>query len=177
MRLTRRDAVAALAAAGVAIGGGLAAHEHLGRGDDDRTLGDGDVSTLVALAEVLYPEQVESVDSFVEAYVRGVVDAEPDRAVSIGDSVAYLDDYAAAWYDEPFAELDPETREDALRRMDVDSTEPVPAGSDVERVRYHLVDELLFALYTTPTGGQLVGIENPPGYPGGRTSYRRGPEP
>jgi len=43
----------------------------------------------------------------------------------------------------------------------------VEDGSDVERLNYYLVDELLFAFYSSPTGGELVGNQNPRGYPGG----------
>jgi len=43
------------------------------------------------------------------------------------------------------------------------------------RVRYYLVNDLLFALYSSPTGGKLVGIENPQGHPGGTGSYQQPP--
>jgi hypothetical protein len=42
-------------------------------------------------------------------------------------------------------------------------------------VRYYVVNELLLALYASPTGGELVGIENPQGHPGGTASYQQGP--
>ena len=46
-----------------------------------------------------------------------------------------------------------------------------------DRVRFFVVNELLFALYSSPTGGSLVGIENPVGHPGGTESYQHaGPE-
>jgi hypothetical protein len=60
--------------------------------------------------------------------------------------------------------------------MGLSITDPRPAGTDRERVRYYLVDELLYALYASPTGGRLLGIENPPGHPGGLDSYQRGPD-
>jgi len=60
--------------------------------------------------------------------------------------------------------------------MSVDTADPVPDGDDVERVRYYVVNELLFALYSSPTGGELVGLENPRGNPGGLASYQRGPQ-
>jgi hypothetical protein len=34
-------------------------------------------------------------------------------------------------------------------------------------VNYYLLDELLFAFYSSPTGGELIGNKNPRGYPGG----------
>jgi hypothetical protein len=60
--------------------------------------------------------------------------------------------------------------------LGVRTAEPDPDGTDVERVRYYVVNELLFALYSSPTGGELVGLENPQGHPGGIDSYRRGPD-
>ncbi|WP_251342650.1 gluconate 2-dehydrogenase subunit 3 family protein [Haloplanus halophilus] len=182
MRLTRRDALAALAAAGVAVGGGAVLRssddERGGSGDDaDRPVTDDELATLVAAAEVLYPSAVENVDAFVGRYVRGRAEDEPGHVAGVVDATGYLDEYAEAWYGEGFAALDRSDREEALRRMNVDTTDPDPEGSDVERVRYYVVNELLFALYASPTGGELVGIENPQGHPGGLASYQRGPQP
>lgn len=172
MRLTRRDALVALTAAGVAVGGG----ELLLDSDGSAGPLDGrERATLLAAAEVLYPSDVADVEAFVERYVRGRAADDPAFVEGVSDALAYLDDYARSWHDEPFAALDPATRETALRRMDADTVDPDPDGGPVARVRHHVVDELLFALYTTPTGAELAGLENPPGYPGGAESYRRGP--
>lgn len=177
MRLTRRDALAALATAGAAVGGGSALRRSSDVGDAED--GDGPIderamATFVAAAGVLYPSEVEGVGGFVERYVRGRARDRPEHARGMAEAAAYLDDYADAWFDRRFASLEPAERDDALRRMNADTTAPDPEGSDVERVRHYVVDELLFALYATPTGGELVGIENPPGHPGGLASYQRG---
>lgn len=182
MRLTRRDALAALTAAGVTAGAGVfvltSDEAEPPKGDaGEHDLEESTVRTLVATAEVLFPSAVENVDSFVRQYVRGKVADQPAHGSGIEDAVTYLDDYATAWYDAEFAALDPASRDDALNRMSVDTADPVPDGSDVERVRYYVVNDLLYALYTTPTGGELVGLENPRGHPGGIDSYRRGPRP
>ncbi|MFB6218504.1 MAG: gluconate 2-dehydrogenase subunit 3 family protein [Halobacteriaceae archaeon] len=171
MELTRRDALAALAAAGVAGGAAVLSGD---RGESGPVT-DRELATLVAAGETLYPSAVEGVEAFVTRYVRGRARDRPDHAAGMGDAAAYLDEYADAWYETGFAALDPPTRGEALRRMNADTADPDPGGSDVERVRYYVVNELLFALYATPTGGRLVGIENPQGYPGGLGSYRRGP--
>lgn len=177
MELTRRDAVAVLAAAGVGIGSGIALSQRSNGGGEPGPLDAHERSTFVALARVLYPSELDGIEPFVERVLEGRLDADPARAAGIADAIAYLDDYARAWYGEPFADLDRAARDEALRRMNADVADPDPHGSDVERVRYYLVNELLFALYTTPTGGRLVGLENPPGYPGGLTSYQRGSRP
>lgn len=180
MRLTRRDTLAALAAAGVTVGGGavLLSSGESGPTDQDGSehrLDDTTMQTLVAAAKVLYPSQVENVDGFVREYVQGKVEDQPDHGDGVEVAVTYLDDYAKAWYDTGFAELDPSDRDEALERMSAGTADPVPDGSDVERVRYYVVNDLLYALYTTPTGGELVGLENPRGHPGGLDSYQRGP--
>jgi hypothetical protein len=181
MELTRRDAIAALAAAGVAVGGGGGAVLLSERGDSEGEQSAGPVTeeemtTLVAAAEVLYPSAVENVETFVTRFVRGRAEDDPEHAEGIAAAVAYLDRYSESWYDDPFARLDPSVRTKALRRMNADTAAPDPDGSDVERLRYYVVNELLFALYTSPTGGELLGLENPQGYPGGTASYQQGPQ-
>lgn len=175
MRLTRRDAIAALTAAGVAAGGGVAVRRTRDDEPASAALSEGPIAVLVAAAEVLYPSELEGVRPFVERYVRGRADERPGHVNGVVDAVGYLDDYAESWYDEGFVDLDRSSRDEALRRMGADTASPDPAGSDVERVRYYVVNELLFALYATPTGGDLLGLENPQGHPGGSRSYRRGP--
>jgi hypothetical protein len=59
--------------------------------------------------------------------------------------------------------------------MGVHTADEDPDGTTAERIRFYVVNELLFALYASPAGGRLVGIENPQGHPGGAESYRRGP--
>ncbi len=172
MELTRRDVVAALGAAGVAAGAGA-----LGSGLlDGDPVGEHDVATLVAVAETVYPSAVEGVESFVREYSLARVRDRPEYARGVADAVGALDERGREWFDDRFVDLDAETRRTLLDQMGVDAADPDPAGDDRQRVRYYLVNELLFALYTTPTGGRLAGIENPQGHPGGTDSYRRGPE-
>jgi hypothetical protein len=176
--LTRRDALAALAAAGLGVSAsGVFAWTTLT--DDDRsdpaTLSTDDRETLDALAETLYPSAVSGVSEFVETYVVGRLDAHPEREAEMVAAIDVVDSYTGEWYGAPFRALDPAQRDDALDSMGIDVTDPDPDGHDVERVRFYLVNELLFALYASPTGGELLGLENPQGYPGGTTSYQQGP--
>lgn len=176
--LTRRDAVAALTAAGAAsVLGGTLTWAALTTDDADPPTGftAHERATLVALAETLYPSAVSGVPAFVERYTVGRVRERPDYVEGMRGAIDALDDHATEWFDAPFADLDAETRGDVLGSMGVRTASPEPDGLGPERVRFYLVNELLFALYTTPTGGELVGIENPQGHPGGTTSYRRDP--
>jgi len=182
MELNRRDVIAALGAAGVAVGGGgaalLATDGESGGADTeaDGPITDHQRRTLVAAAETLYPSEVDGVESFVTDYVDGRATSDPEHAAGMADAAAYLDEYADAWYDDEFAALTAAARSEALRQMNADTVDPDPEGGDVARVRYYVVNELHFALYSTPTGSELVGLENPQGHPGGTTSYQRGPQ-
>jgi len=187
MELTRRDALAALASAGVVGGGSAAVLARERRDGTDRPTGDRDrdrnretpdgtlPDALVATAEVVYPSEVSGVSGFVRAYSLGRFEARPDYREGVRDAVDELEEHARAWYGEGYTALDRGSREELLRSMGVHSAEEDPVGTAAERVRFYVVNELLFALYTSPAGGRLVGIENPQGHPGGTGSYRRGP--
>jgi hypothetical protein len=131
--------------------------------------------TLVALARTLYPSAVTGVPDFTEIYVVGRVRNRPAYAEGIKAALETLEEYATEWFDGEYRALSSADRDALLRQMGLASAAPDPAGSDPERLRYYLVNELLYALYSSPTGGKLVGIENPPGHPGGIESYRCDP--
>jgi hypothetical protein len=129
---------------------------------------------MTALAEPLYPEAVSGIDAFVGEFVDGRLDGSAHDE-GLRAAVAEVESAARSWYDAPVADLSVDERDDLLRELGADTAEEDPAGSAAERVRYYVVNELLLALYASPTGGELVGIENPQGHPGGAESYTRGP--
>jgi hypothetical protein len=176
MELTRRDVLAALGAVGAAGAVGAGALTLSQRDGTENPVGDHEVATLVAVAGVVYPSEVDGVESFVQQYSVGRFEDRPEYAAGVADAVAALDEYTQHWEDAAFADLDADARESTLSGMQVDTADPAPDGADRERVRYYLVNELLYALFSTPTGGELAGIENPQGHPGGTTSYQRGPQ-
>lgn len=169
--LTRRDTIAALAASGVAVGG-LGAIAWSSTSDP---LGDHELATLQAVARTIYPSEVSGIDSFVERVVAGRVDDRPEYAAGVRDAVAALDEHTQHWEDADYVDLPESQQAKELREFGVHFADPDPDGDEQERVRYFLVNELLYALYTSPTGGELVGIENPQGHPGGTASYQRLP--
>ncbi|AAV45886.1 gluconate 2-dehydrogenase subunit 3 family protein [Haloarcula marismortui] len=186
--LTRRDALKALGAAGVTVTGGAAALAWNESEDDDTVesaeddadaseseFGEHERETYRAVAAIVYPSEVAGVQEFVDSYVAGRVEADPERAAEMATAVADLDAYTREWEDTVFTALDTETQEETLRGMGVNASDPDPHGDPRHRVRYYLVNDLLFALYSSPTGGELVGIENPQGYPGGTSSYQQPP--
>lgn len=181
MRLTRRDALVALGATGLAgagVGAGVLAVEDGDPGDrsGDEAVSATARSTLVAAAEVLYPSGVTGIEEFVTRYSIGRVRGRESYREGLERATGTLDAVAREWYDEGFAALDADGRETALRELGADTADPDPEGRRAERVRYYVVNELLYAFYASPTGGGMAGIENPVGYPGGTASYRRGPE-
>lgn len=176
MELTRRDAVAALAAVGI---GGVAAYSL-----DESTGGDGSpgggssehlLETAVALSAVVYPAEVTGREEFVRTFVSGRVEDDPEYGEAMAEAAATLDERAREEYDASFRTLAPGEGDDLLGGMAMDRVGPDPDGSERQRVRFYLVNELLYALLTSPKGGRLAGIENPPGYPGGLASYQEGP--
>jgi len=186
--LTRRDALKALGAAGVTVTGGAAALAWNESEDDDTVesaeddadaseseFGEHERETYRAVAAIVYPSEVAGVQEFVDSYLAGRVEADPERAADMATAVADLDAYTREWEDTVFTALDTETQEETLRGMGVNASDPDPHGDPRHRVRYYLVNDLLFALYSSPTGGELVGIENPQGYPGGTSSYQQPP--
>lgn len=179
MELTRRDATVALAAIG-ATGGTAVAARRFRRDHDTSQQPDEDVTddqiteTMVEIARVVYPEAVTGIDTFVERFLDTRLDDET-HATGIREAVHKLDELARSWYEGPIGELPVETRDRLLREVGADSADEDPNGTLAERVRYYVVNELLLALYASPKGGKLVGIENPHGHPGGVESYTQGP--
>jgi hypothetical protein len=190
VELTRRDALAALAAASATIGGGVlagrlepprASSGGTGAADSDPSaapsLSTDLVDLLDALAGVLYPDDVQGRREFVETYVLGRIDGRPEYSDGLREAAAQLDAVARDWHGSPYAALDADVRDRLLRNLGVETADPDPEGPISNRIRFYLVDDLLFALYSSPTGGRLVGIENPIGHPGGIESYQRGTMP
>lgn len=176
MKLTRRDAAAALAALGA--GGAAVA---VGRSKEDGrwptdTIDEAAIrETMVAAAEVVYPSAVTGIEPFVETFLDSRLNGG-DHAAGIADAVGVVDDRGQSWYDGRFATLTAANRNALLDWLGVDTAAEQPDGTAAERVRYYIVNELLLALYASPTGGELVGIENPQGHGGGIDSYQRGPQ-
>jgi hypothetical protein len=172
MELTRRDAVAALGAVGAGGVGAVGVQRYATGDEGDR---EEEVSeTLVAAAEVLYPSTVDGVREFVETFMAGRLD-DGAHAEGVREAVSALETRANAWYDDSFQALSTEDRDSLLEETGADTADENPDGTPAERIRYYIVNELLMALYASPTGGELVGIENPQGHAGGLDTYQRGP--
>lgn len=170
--LTRRDALAALAA-GVAGGAGAIGLAELTGDPEGVEISDGEISTLVSLGEVLYPSEVTVTTEFVRTYVTGL---SAERRASMTVAVRRLDEAAKRFAGAEFAALAQAERQVVLDRLGVSLVESDPTGTVPAQIRYHLVHSLLYAMFTSPTGSELVGIQNPTGHPGGYESLMRSPE-
>jgi len=166
MQLTRRDAIVALGVLGTSSYAVSRARE--------RGVEAGQVGTVCAVADVIYPSQVDVEAEFVETYLLGRTHASERFESGMASAVSALDETARSEYGQSFTPLSRDRRRSVLRSLGVDRAHSVPDGTTSQRVRYFLVNELLYALFTSPVGGRLLGIENPPGYPGGQTAYQRG---
>lgn len=175
MELSRRDALVALSAAGVGSLAGCGAPEATTDGEPADRPEESALDTLVAVAEVVYPEAATDPEAFVRTYVAGRTADRPAYRSSVVAAAQELTDVARDWQDAPFVELDPVVRDRLLRDLGVDTADPDPEGAVPERLRHFVVNELLFAFYASPAGAELVGLENPPGHPGGTRSYQRPP--
>ncbi|MGM0604806.1 MAG: gluconate 2-dehydrogenase subunit 3 family protein, partial [Halobacteriota archaeon] len=81
MRLTRRHAIAALAAVGVGTGGYAVGRMNRSDGTDaadERTL-----EVLLAAAEVVFPSDVNDAEAFVRTYAVGRMEGRPDHAAGV----------------------------------------------------------------------------------------------
>ena len=172
MELTRRDALVALGA----VGGGSAALGTARHGLFDDLDEEEVTDRLHAVAEVIYPSEVDVDRSFVSTYVVGRLNDREEYVRAQADALQTLDSHARSQAGRSVTALQPSDRRSVLRTMGVHTAHPNPDGTPQERVRYYVVNDLLYVLFTTPTGGELVGCENPPGYPGGLDAYQRGPD-
>lgn len=175
MKITRRDLVLVATGATAASIGGIWLGERDGlwerQGRDSIT--DEDVETLQAVAEVIYPSGVETTDEIAEAYATAL---HRDRRREVTRAIDELNHEVQRTHGRQFTALDPGQRESVLRGLGVRQVRPIASGSVPERIRFYLVNGLLYALFTDPVGTGLLGVENPLGYPGGYESALRGTE-
>ncbi len=173
MKLTRRDALKAIAIGGGAAGTSLAVSESLvGGTETSETDGyaNSDIEVVLLVADVVYPSSVEVTREFVETYVRRL---DATRQAELSKAVTELNQLTKTRYGRSFSETSSaDRRAEMLRSLGVNRVESSPNGTVPQRVRYHLVNTLLYALFTSPAGSELVGIDSPVGHPGGFARYQ-----
>ncbi len=174
MELTRRDATIALAAIG-AGGIALGTHQIRDRSSAESGLSDDEITTInatmISIAKVIYPSALTGISTFVATYLDGRLN-DHTHARNTAEIVTEINELATQWHDHHVPELSHQTRNRFLDETGAATADENPTGTTAERVRYYIINELQLALYTSPTGGKLVGIENPIGYSGGLQSYQ-----
>lgn len=170
MRLTRRDAMVALGAMGGAVLVGSSRRNRTTAFEDDDT-----VRLLHAAAEAIYPSDVEIDRAFIDTFVRGRLATRQGAQQAQTEALADLDRRSRHVTGRSFPNLSIDDRRQVLRTIGVHRAPPVPDGTEEERIRFHVVNDLLYVFFSTPPGASLVGLHNPPGYPGGRQAYQRTP--
>lgn len=171
MKLTRRDAVKALLGGGFASAATVASSELIVNAKNSyatRPMTDAQEEIFISIAEVVYPPEVAGISEFAQEYLQGLDEA---NKTMISEATNELDRQSRRRLGRPFVELTIRKRQVFLRSMGVYRVKADPRGSLPERIRYYLVNELIYALLITPKGTKLFGIENPVGFPGGFSSF------
>lgn len=170
MLLSRRDALVAL---GGLVGGaavvGSGRRDELTDVDEHRVIG-----RLHAVADAIYPSTIQVERSFVSTTVRGRLADRPAHVSGQADALDTLEERTQVIAGRPFDRLSRDRRQSVLRTIGVHRAAPNPDGTGEERIRYFVVNDLLYVLFSTPRGAGAVGCENPPGHAGGNEAYRRG---
>jgi len=164
MTLTRRQAVLALAAAGLGV-------EFARPADDSESV----VAVLQGAGEVVAPPAIDVDEKFVRQSVLGRARVDRKYRRRVSEATAALDTQARREFHRSFTGLDPSERRQVFQSLGVHLSHPDPDGTLSQRIRYYVVNDLLYTLYTHLRGGEALGVENPPGYPGGTDAYQRGP--
>jgi hypothetical protein len=176
VKLSRRDALVALGATTLGAAGVGYGPAALAEGSDEGPATPGRIDATTAMAEVVYPPAVSVDEGFVRTQVFGRPEPLDGHFRGLADAIDTVEEFSASRFDAPVAALSRADRRQLLTDMGVNSVRASCDGTVAERVRYYLVGDLLYALFTHPRGGRLLGIPNPSGYPGGSELYRRGPD-
>ena len=131
---------------------------------------------LVAVAEVLYPSSVAVTREFVETYSLGRQSVDEEYLARMSETLEEVRTTSRLETGRAYASLGPDLRDEVLRATGADRAYADPEGTVAQRIRYYVIDELLYAFYATPKGAEFVGSRNPVGYPGGTEAYQQRPE-
>jgi hypothetical protein len=177
--LSRRDTLLALASVTTALGAsGYVRSTQTSQqlADEPRDVATAErVATVTAVAAVVYPSAVDVDERFVKTAVFGRIEPYEGHFDGLAAAVDTIERYTRPRFGVSFAALPLMQRHRILEEMGVYAVHATPHGTAAERIRYFLINDLLYALFTHPMGSELLGVHNPPGYFGGNELYQRGP--
>lgn len=171
MELSRRALLRGLTAGTGAGAMTLGFDRIFDKSEASRALTDDDVDMLIAVAEIIYPPE-SSPESFVPQYTDTLWDRRKREMARVLNE---LNLYTKARYGESFATSPRQTREVIFQHLGIDRTYGHPNGTFPERLRFHVINQLLLGFFSTPVGSRLVGVTNPVGHPGDYRAYRQAP--
>lgn len=143
---------------------------------DERDISSTRIATLQSVASAVYPSAIDVDSDFIERQVLDRTEPRPDHFDEMESAIETVDTYAKARFGDRMKELSEDDRRRVLHSVGATRVRPTADGTTAERVRYYLINDLLYALFTSALSSELTGIENPPGHPGGREAYQRGPD-
>jgi hypothetical protein len=127
------------------------------------------------MARAIYPSSFPVDESWVENRVFGRVEPTEGHFDQLVAAIEAIDAHARARFGGPVTSLSEGYRRGVLQSMGVTEVHATADGTTAERVRFYLVNDLLYVLLTAPESSDLTGIVNPPGHPGGTDVYKQGP--
>lgn len=167
MKLTRRQTFLGLLGASSAAG--LGAYELIDVPRSSRsTVSRDELETLLTVADVVFPADPRPLEPVIASYVDRLGDGRTRALVA---TVAELDQAAYAQFGIPVRSLSRGECERLFEVLGVTRVQPRPEGTVPERIRFHLVNAVLYSILTHPEGTGPFGITNPVGHPGGFSSF------
>lgn len=169
--LSRREALLGLV--GASATASLGVHELVGDrngGPGYRSVSRRQMTGLLTVADVVHPAEPEGFEPVLARYVARLPD---HRRRALLGTLSELDAVSRRQFGTGFGSLSAPEARLLLEELGVDRVRSSPRGTLVERIRFHLVNSVLYALLTDPAGTAVLGIDNPVGHPGGFSSYTR----
>lgn len=167
MKLTRRKTLLGLL--GLSSTASLGVYELSDEYDKRRgSLSRRHLEGLLTIADVVHPSEPDQFETILTGYVTGLTDSR--KRVLLG-TLAELDQVSYSQLGIPFRSLSASEATLLLKALGVDRVQSSPQGPLAERIRFHLVNSVLYAVLTDPVGTNVLGIDNPVGHPGGFSSY------
>jgi len=169
MKRTRRRTFLGLVGASSVLG--LGAYELTGgTRSTDEDIPPHVVEGMLTVADAVYPGDPEPFRSILRRYVDRLGES---RLGGLLETLAELDQISSRYSGSLFRSLSGAEATRLFERLGVNRVQSRRAGTLSERVRFHLVNSVLYAILTDPAGTERFDVGNPAGYPGGFDSYTR----
>lgn len=134
----------------------------------------GDFRTIQSVAEVVCPSPIRVNDDLITLIVEFIPET---RHPLLSTTCFELNEYSLKTYGAQYYQIDSvPARDKILRQLGVHRVHSNSTGLFPQRVRYHLVNTILYVIFTHPVGSSIVGQTNPVGFAGGFAKYQSNKE-